>query len=371
MREDLRIVMTGDIHVRRTVEVSPLITDISTADCVFANLEGPACEKGTGYPSDKTVLLKTDPRWLDQLPSLGVRVVSLANNHMMDYGPAALEQTIRALDERGIRHTGAGLDEAAAFRPARIQCRGVDIAFLSFCCTLPPNYRATDGRPGVAGIRVRSSFEPDLSRMEEEPGSASLYVHTDVFPPDLGKVREAVRRASRDADIVIVGMHWGVSLGWTPVVQGQTADYQRPLADVLAGAGADILCGGHAHAINGVCRIENCVVGYSQGNFIWHPHASTPARLTPPYKSVEEPDWKRQRKREGYLLEAIIDRARTGRTLKEVRVVPYFLDDRGDPQRGSIEYSEEILGRLAGYAESSKIGKRWNSENGKATIQLC
>lgn len=371
----MKIIICGDIYFDRELNVTPVFEYLQQAECVIGNLEAPFTANRPYPPSDKTAHLSISSSLATQLSTLNLSAVTLANNHMMDYGAEALDNTLDTLDNIGIRHTGAGASQDKAMRPLFLDLGPLRIAILSFATTLPPNYQATSQRPGVAGIRVRTLIEQDLSRMEEEPGSASQFIHTEALASDMEKPLETIRDAAKSADLVLVGMHWGVSLGYAPEVQGQLATYQEPMADAMLEAGADLIFGGHPHVINGIRATDGGIVGYSQGNFVWHTTHWTPGRPIPPYRSLSlfVNDYIERRKEEGYFIEISIDT--DGKNVEqapqapaEISIVPYLLNESQEPFFPGVDDAEAILHMIERFTESDDLSSRWTIKNGRAYL---
>jgi len=274
----------GDVMLTHRLGDSPAYTWLREADLACANLEVPLSRRG--YPADKPIVHRGDPALASELTRLGLDLVSFANNHSLDHGPDALLDTVTAVEEAGVAVVGAGEDLAAAMQPRIIRVGETRVAFLGLSSTLPVGSAATESRPGIAPLRVRVSLLADAPVFEEQPGTAP-YVATEVLPEDLDRAREAVRTARRDADVVVVLVHWGVPPGWTAPFQGILADYQRPLGRALIDAGADLILGHHPHTLHGVEVYGGRFICYSLGNFIFHTLApGAPMHLSrpsPPY----------------------------------------------------------------------------------------
>jgi len=197
----------------------------------FANLETPLSSKGDIYV-EKTFTFRCQPYIVHTLTAGGLNVLSLANNHIMDYGPEALAETIALLEKYQIAHAGAGLNLAAARKPAIIEKNGMKVAFLAYNNTYPLEFNATANRPGTA------------------PGEAR-YITADV------------KEARRLANIVVVSFHWSSEL------LKERKSYQADLAKVAINAGAHLVVGHHPHVIQGVEVYKHGLIAYSLGNFIF------------------------------------------------------------------------------------------------------
>lgn len=206
---------------------------LSSADIAFANLETPISSRGNPLN-----MFRAYPDVMKALRYSGLDVVSIANNHILDYDYIALYDTIEYLDTAGIHHVGAGANEAAARRHKVIESNGLRIAFLAytelwFCYTKDNrDVDATESRPGVAPLRE------------------------DVLVED-------VARAKADSDFVVVSCHWGEEYKHYP---NQT---QQHFAEVATAAGANLVLGHHPHVLQGLAFGDCWVTAYSLGNFIF------------------------------------------------------------------------------------------------------
>jgi poly-gamma-glutamate synthesis protein (capsule biosynthesis protein) len=145
--------------------VAPALVD---ADLLVANLECVISERGE--PQPKAYTFRAPPAAADALALAGVDVVSVANNHSLDYGFEALLDTFQLLGERQIAFVGAGEDEAAARAPVIVERKGVRIAFLAYVDVPVETRTAFDARswiataaaPGVAWAQVEH-IEADVA----------------------------------------------------------------------------------------------------------------------------------------------------------------------------------------------------------------
>ena len=198
---------------------------------VVANLECPLVE--AGEPVAGKCVLRGKPGWAALMADAGIHLVSLANNHSMDFGRLGLVSTIQALDKAGIKYVGAGLNERDACAPLFISSEVGRIAFLarSSVEVSSPSY-ATASQPGVAFFK------------EEE-------------------TLQAIKKSREQADIIVLMIHWGLEHYQYPSPQ------QRGLAKRLIEAGAAIILGHHPHALQGAEKIGSGIVAYSLGNFLF------------------------------------------------------------------------------------------------------
>jgi len=203
--------------------------ELASSDINFANLESPIAESGHEY-TGKKFRFRAEPQAAKALREAGFNLVTLANNHSMDFGGEALTETLRHLGNNGIALIGAGENLAEARNMALYTIKDKKIAFLGYSLTQPFNFFAGQNRPGTA------------------PGYEKL-------------VSADIASARKQADYVIVSFHWGKEA--TSTVQA----YQRTVAHKAIDAGADVIIGHHPHILQGIERYKNGIIFYSLGNF--------------------------------------------------------------------------------------------------------
>jgi hypothetical protein len=237
--------------------------ELRQGEIVYGNLEFPMTDRGR-YDSSKYWVQgrRMKPEDILALSAAGFHVVSLANNHMMDFGPDGLLQTIELLDSRNIIHCGAGRNLAEARKPAILERDGLRVAFLAYTSVFIPSFPASKDRPGVVAFRVESAYMPH-PRAPEQPGIPPIVL---TFPnrDDLDGVLEDIRTAKARADIVVVSWHWGVSQG-----HRKRVPYQMEVGRACIDAGASLIVGHHPHALLGVEAYKKGIICYSLGNFIF------------------------------------------------------------------------------------------------------
>jgi len=204
---------------------------LGQADVVIGNLESAISTRGKAV-ENKKFTLRAGPLAAKALNKGNIRVVTLANNHSMDFGPLALKDTLAILDEHGILYTGAGMSLDDARSPAVLKIKGKTVAFLSYSLTFPLEFFASANRPGTA------------------PGYAE-YVKADI---------EKVRPM---ADIVVVSFHWGAEL------MTAAKDYQIELGRQAIDWGADVVLGHHPHVLQELEVYRGRLIAYSLGNFVF------------------------------------------------------------------------------------------------------
>jgi poly-gamma-glutamate synthesis protein (capsule biosynthesis protein) len=267
---DITLAFAGDVHFTgRTAKLladpatafGPVSAVLSSADFTAVNFETSVTDRGT--PQPKTFHFRAPASSFTALRDAGIDMVTMANNHVLDYGQVGLADTLAAVKAARFPYVGIGTDAAAAWAPYVATIKGTKIAIIgvSQVAELASSWVATDTRPGEANAI------------------------------DLGRTLAAVRAAKRLASVVIVFMHWGTEGTSCPDPR------QLSLARQLSAAGASIIIGAHAHMLQGSGWLGHTFVAYGMGNFLWwensystatgvlkltlHPHAPLTARFIP------------------------------------------------------------------------------------------
>ncbi|MCB1469787.1 MAG: CapA family protein [Rhizobiaceae bacterium] len=240
--------MTGDICPTCSLRPTPddvlhTFQILENADFALGNFEMPLTNGGS--PVEKLLNIKAPPEIASTLSVLGLDMVTVANNHSVDYGWESLAGTIDLLRSQGLTVIGAGKDIAEAMTPEVATVAGWQIGVIAFSCLLPTGMSAATDRPGIAPIHVRTSYEVDPYYQMEEPGEPSaMRVRTEARAADVDAAVAAVEALRARCDTLIVTIHWGFGSG------EDLAEYQLPLARRLIEAGADIIHGHHPHAVH-------------------------------------------------------------------------------------------------------------------------
>ncbi|MFN8517995.1 MAG: CapA family protein [Chloroflexota bacterium] len=201
----------------------------------------------------------------------GIDFMSLANNHINDYGASGVMNTLKTLDEYGIKHAGAGKNTKAAAKPAYLEANGVTVGIVSCDLIALSHVGATKSRAGAAPCKSREVFA-------------------------------AIKAARAKADVLIVFPHWGVEFS-----RGRLKSQER-LAARWERMGVDLVLGAHAHVPGGIGDIDGMPVFYSLGNFIFDQSWSTATM-------------------EGILAEMTFQ----GDRLVQIRIHPFLTHDQAQP----------------------------------------
>lgn len=195
----------------------------------------------SGFAESKGVHYRMSPDNMPCLTAFRPDVCTLANNHVLDFGPYGLTDTLETLSAAGIRTAGAGHDRGEACRPAIVPT-GHGTRLLVLACGagssgIPPGWAATTTTPGVCRL-------PDLS------------------DDTAAEVSSRVDAARRPGDVVVVSLHWGSNWGY------EVAPEQRRFAHQLVDAGVDVVVGHSSHHPRPVEVYHDRLVIYGCGDFV-------------------------------------------------------------------------------------------------------
>ncbi len=244
--EDITLLFAGDVylsnHVLNAYDKAGGIhgvldegirAEIDAADIFMVNQEFPFTERGT-QAADKQYTFRLPHNRLHLMNEMGIDIVTLANNHILDFGPEGITDSIAALNEAGIKYVGAGenLDEAKKLEI--IEVGGRKIGFI-----------------GTSRVYMATSWAAG----ENHPGVFSTYDPT--LPV------EEIKKADALVDYLVVYVHWGVERETTP------KEYQRVMGKQYIDAGADIVIGSHPHVLQPLEFYNEKPIMFSMGNFVF------------------------------------------------------------------------------------------------------
>lgn len=227
------------------------------ADVAFCQLERILSERPERAYCHNVV----HPNNIRQLTYAGFNVVSAAGNHHMDAGVEAFVDTLDVLKRNNIQPVGVGMNIAEARTPVIVERKGAKVAFLGYSSVLPKGevpYDAEPDRPGCAPMYISTFYEAS----DWQPGAPSPRVISIADKEDLEAMKDDIRRAKAQADVVIMSIHWGVHH-----VPGLIAMYQYEVGHAAVDAGVDLILGHHAHILKGIEVYKGKVIFYSLGNF--------------------------------------------------------------------------------------------------------
>lgn len=252
------LVLGGDIMLNGIgVKQKPLeriAAILKPAGAAIANLEIPLTDALRQTPNKSSAdvrkrnqfILKADPKHAPGIAASGIDLVSLGNNHCMDYCQPGLVQMQGALGKAGILYAGAGSDRAAALAPTVYVARdGRKIGLISALA-----FVGAGALGHCTPARAHSS------------GIATLAFGGLIDKKAQAVLAQMVQEARKSCDVLVIGLHWGVERQTVPTA------YQVALGRACIDAGADVVWGNHPHVLQGAELYRGKPILYSMGNLI-------------------------------------------------------------------------------------------------------
>ena len=244
---EINLFFVGDIMLGRGVEYMinkqgkgdfkfsflKIASELQKSDILFANLEGPISDRGVRVGSIYSFRFK--PEAVDGLVYGGFDILSLANNHMLDYQRIALEDTMNILKENKIDYVGAGFNKEEAFSLKIKEIKNTRIGFLAYTNLGPGNWKAGEKNSGMAWISEN----------------------------DIGEIAEDIKKSKKEVDVLIISLHAGEEYEENPT------SFQTSFAMNCIENGADLVVGHHSHVVQKIERYNDGWIAYSLGNFIF------------------------------------------------------------------------------------------------------
>ena len=326
---DITMALVGDAMLARALqphrepEWLALVELLQRSDLGFANLETTVRHAHEGWANfTQGTPMSTPPALIDELRWLGIDIVSVANNHVTDYGPSGVAACLGHLRARGLPSAGAGLTLTEARRPAYVDTAAGRVALVAATSFFRPWNRAADsrpdspGRPGINPLGFSTSYTVDDAALaalrtvsdrlgltqERARHRAQFYSATEAprdeadslmllgskfrLGPDFGvhtrvDTRDAeanlafIREARKQADWVLFSFHnhefgaAGRLTAATEVELGETAGFVVDFARAAVEAGADVVVGHGPHLTMGVEVHRGRPILYGLGNFLF------------------------------------------------------------------------------------------------------
>ncbi|MBN2082407.1 CapA family protein [bacterium] len=253
--EEITICFTGDnllgARMPRLIEqygeawpYDAVVDVLRDADLAFGNLECPITDHTVRTPGKSWESIQAHQNFVFKAPpeissrilaASGFDIMTLANNHIMDYCAAGVTDTLAELDGAGISWVGAGHDTGEAFTAKVVTRNGVRIGFIARSKIVPAASKAGADSPGLAW-------------------------HGTEFSEELAA---AIRDLRGRADLVVVTFHWGFE------GHRRHAAYQQQLGRQCIDAGANLVIGHHPHCLQGIELYHGGAIAYSLGNFLF------------------------------------------------------------------------------------------------------
>ncbi len=235
----VQFIATGDVTLahrfneflekNNNIHYNPFVNFINLFknSLVLINLEGPLTTSQSSVLKQFT--FKGNPEYVNYLVDAHIDSVNLANNHIGDYGPIGIIDTLTVLDNHNIQYCGAGNNSNEAGRCKIIETKGIKIGFLGF-----------------------DDIQESFSAKKNSTGTAFC---SDVY------LKELIQFARKTVDVLCVSFHFGNELDYFPTKK------QKFLARLAVDCGADVVIGHHPHVIQGIEKYKQGIIFYSLGNF--------------------------------------------------------------------------------------------------------
>jgi poly-gamma-glutamate capsule biosynthesis protein CapA/YwtB (metallophosphatase superfamily) len=324
---DIRLMLGGDVMLGRNVKkcisrfgpdypLGPVADLMRQADITIVNLEcAMTASDNIWAGAPKAFYFGAPPQAVYSLLGAGVDLVSLANNHTLDYGVDGLLQILHHLRHHGIGHAGAGRDIGEALRPAIIGCHGITLAMVAFC-----------------------NHQPDFAARENSAGIA--YLDFDDEPAVLESWRKAL------APLQQAAVHWPVlSLHWGPNMVFRPSEKFRRFAHAAIDMGWKIVFGHSAHVFQGIELYRGCPIIYAAGDLVDDYYV--------------DPDFNNDHQ---LLFELELNPG----TLQRIRLCPIFIE-RCQVKPASREQTEKIASRITTLC--AEMGTTVQRDAGQISIQ--
>lgn len=273
MAKKRTLIVTGDINLMKcddpSVPFAKIGPTLRRADAVLSNLECCFYDAPDGRHSQE------DPEGLygrsgqregfyaptkavAALDAAGVKMVGNANN--CNYGDDAIASSLSVLKAAGIPSSGAGLNKAAAFKPAIIDLDGLKVGMIQRTCVYwPANHEASKTRPGVAALKVHTAYSPRVDLYAASRPGTPPSIHTWTDPLYMAEFIKQVKALKKACDVAVVSIHWGVN--------DEVLEYMTELAHAAVDAGADLVIGHGPHHVMATEVYKGTPIYYGLGSF--------------------------------------------------------------------------------------------------------
>lgn len=244
--KEIVMVFAGDIYLSdyvlnayKTKGIDGILSkelqeEFNHADIAMANQEFAFSNRGTPM-ANKQYTFRVDPIYTNVFTDMGLDIVTLANNHSLDFGVDALVDSLDSLSEKNIKYVGAGRNSKEARETKYIEVNDKTIAILAASRVIPDTaWNAASNTPGLL-----TTYDPTA-------------------------LIEEIKLAKEQSDYIVVYVHWGIEK------ENYPKEYQRVLGKQYIDAGADIVIGSHPHVLQGIEYYNNKPIVYSLGNFMFY-----------------------------------------------------------------------------------------------------
>jgi poly-gamma-glutamate synthesis protein (capsule biosynthesis protein) len=307
-----------------------------------------------------------------EVAAIGINLVSMANNHALDFGPEGLKECLRALDLTSITHAGAGLTLAAAHTPGTMQpqSRKTRFSLLSYMRYWTNRYRSADpSAPSLATIDPAVILVAKDGKVDSVEGP---------LESDIKTMEDDVVLARRHSDVLMVSLHnHDVSHHRVYGIQNKTPANDEIMYRRAIDSGADIVLGSGPHVLRGIEIYKGKPIFYSLSDFIYQ--YRTPDKI--PIDLIHQRDTELERPTnvsvwdrrdtpdtmEGVLVRMTVNADK----LKKIQLIPITIDDEGPlygvPRLVSDQRAKEMFEKIQKLSDpyGTKITvKGWYAEVG-------
>jgi hypothetical protein len=260
-KEKISLIAVGDVMLGYEPDTlfDHVVDVLRSGDIAFANCDQVYSDKGHHNPA--IFPSPSDPKNIPALVKSGLNVISLANNHTLDWGTDALLDTIERISKTEIKAVGVGKNITEARKPVILERKGTRVGFLAYGCVGPDGYEAWEDKPGYAPMRSWTIYE----KWDYQPGTPPMIV-TLAYRDDLAAMEEDIRKLKAQVDVVAVSFHWGLHM--QPALIPMSG---FEIGHAACDAGADIILGTHAHILKGIEVYKGKVIFHGQSNFAFRP----------------------------------------------------------------------------------------------------
>jgi hypothetical protein len=322
---------------------------LRSADIAFANCDQVYSDKGYLIRGHGT---NSDPKNIPALISAGFDVVSLANNHSLDWGAEALLDTMARLKDAGLPYVGTGRNLAEARQPVILERRGTRVGFLAYSSVHPPGYEAQDDRPGLVPIRVWTIYE----QVEYQPGTPPRIV-TIPYKEDLAAMVTDIKALKARVDVVVVSFHWGQHM-----IPRVIPMYCFDVGQAAVDAGADLILGTHTHILKGIEMYQGKAIFFSTHNFAAEigiaqrrsqENAAYLKKLGDRYNAVRSSETYQRESKATLIAKAVIEDG----SLKRVSYLPCYINEKSEPEivTRSDSRGQEVYNYVADISRSEGL----------------
>lgn len=371
---DLVVTAVGDMIFNEKIthlnepERAGLYQIMQEADVAYGNMEFSLNDRPELLRPFYNFRAPLDFRW--ELARTGINLVSMANNHALDFGPEGLKESLWALDHANIAHAGAGNTLAEAHAPAKIELAGhkSTVSLLSYMRYWTAKYRSKD-----ANAASLATIDPAVILVEKDGKVEKL---AGPLESDVMTMEDDVILARRRTELLLVALHnHDVTHHRAFGIQDTTPANDAIMFRRAVEAGADMVIGTGPHVLRGIEIRNGRPIFYSLGDFIYQ--YRTPDRI--PVDLIHQRDiemprgandsiWDLRDSRE--VMESVMVRMTyNAGKLKRIELLPVTIDDEGPlygvPRLASTKRSAEIIAlmqKLSAPYGTKIVSKGWYAE---------